>query len=992
MCPSSWVSLWVICEEPQELIEGERPRPQGSSPVNEYPANEKYSDKQAEQEIYDPYHKSGSTKKGKWVGFGSFFEKRSFARMSQTEDIEDTESGVFVRTVKEAGVEGLIVRGGGKAGIFVQEVKPESPASKHLSVKEGDQILSATLYFDNVSYEDALEILGHAQTCKMELCLKRKTPSASSTLERSTDMQPEFASEEASPAVRGRPKTQRRQEARISWPKFPSLTRGRKAYFKRSHSTSEAEEEKLELSPTTSDTESPVKSQKVVKDKTKMQKVKVSKVKTSLRSKSADQSERLVVEPTPEFVEFIEKQEALQKTSDSLGPQGAMLTETLVVDETVRKAAGRMRNECTFPSGSGTEAEPGRHKSELISLDKTLKTTDITDSLVDQKCHSAKHSPDGKKRKKKQRSELRVNIQGKEKEELSPDSLLMSPQPLPTHTSPKAIKIPDTETRTQDFSVVLESTVSPRVISHAEMREHQMAIDINSQRVNISQPAPKVDKKIEGEQLNLDGNLIKADTSFDISDISTSKRYQKTDSGKQWKERSILISDLKRYGIRSRSPTADISLARAHFGVPATKVDSSPLKPITSSSEHGLLEKMSDKTPKIPSTTSLLTEEALEKTSFRKDSGSSTIPDVGIKDPLLKLGDSELPVETKTNGLKGELDAVISPKFKLPKKDITDLDIHETMLQKTKQEHPIEKIEKKINLPKREDIEIPGMEATASKASAPVPGVKMTVDIQMQTINVDNIKEVSSKTDQPTVKLPKVDLPDLDTHPQITKTDVTAEKVNLNITPAISKSKTSHMTGMSEDASIIGPQSVTQTDLNEGKIKVFEQSDTSYSIAELSKRSLPTFKLPKTQLADADSHQPITMTQLEHSKLKAEMIGLKPETFLLKEKDGADLGMEPEIRIKLPNREDFEIPGSEGSVALANNNQLPGIKPSQTGDVTAAQTSAIETQKVHAVISSDTTKDTTSKLRCSTMKLPNVEFSEPDSHQQITKVDVDAEK
>uniref|UniRef100_A0A673HXI3 PDZ domain-containing protein n=1 Tax=Sinocyclocheilus rhinocerous TaxID=307959 RepID=A0A673HXI3_9TELE len=90
-----------VCEEP-EVLEGERPRPQGSSP-------------------------------------------------------------------------GLVVSGG-KDGIFIKEVKPESPASKHLSVKEGDQILSATVYFDNVSYEDALQILEHAQPYKVAFCLKRKPP------------------------------------------------------------------------------------------------------------------------------------------------------------------------------------------------------------------------------------------------------------------------------------------------------------------------------------------------------------------------------------------------------------------------------------------------------------------------------------------------------------------------------------------------------------------------------------------------------------------------------------------------------------------------------------------------------------------------------------------------------------------------------------------------------------------------------------------------
>uniref|UniRef100_A0A3P9HMH2 PDZ domain-containing protein n=1 Tax=Oryzias latipes TaxID=8090 RepID=A0A3P9HMH2_ORYLA len=82
--------------------------------------------------------------------------------------------GVIVRTPKDGCAEGLVYSGGGKEGIFIKEVVPESPASKSLKVKEGDQILSATVYFDNVPYEDAIQILEHAQAYKVKLCLKRK--------------------------------------------------------------------------------------------------------------------------------------------------------------------------------------------------------------------------------------------------------------------------------------------------------------------------------------------------------------------------------------------------------------------------------------------------------------------------------------------------------------------------------------------------------------------------------------------------------------------------------------------------------------------------------------------------------------------------------------------------------------------------------------------------------------------------------------------------
>lgn len=43
-----------------------------------------------------------------------------------------------------------------------------------LTVCTGDQVLSATVYFDNMTYEDAMQILEHAQAYKLKLCLKRK--------------------------------------------------------------------------------------------------------------------------------------------------------------------------------------------------------------------------------------------------------------------------------------------------------------------------------------------------------------------------------------------------------------------------------------------------------------------------------------------------------------------------------------------------------------------------------------------------------------------------------------------------------------------------------------------------------------------------------------------------------------------------------------------------------------------------------------------------
>ncbi|XP_029350230.1 protein AHNAK2-like [Echeneis naucrates] len=190
------------------------------------------------------------------------FEKRSTPKMSKLKEVHSPESGVIVKTAKDGCAEGLIYGGGGKEGIFIKEVVPESPASKSLKLKEGDQILSATVYFDNVSYEDAIQILEHAQAYKVKLCLKRKPDI--------TETEPAIDSNEEelyAPEMREQGKTKRRGDARISWPKFSSFGKGRKSRFTRSHSSSEADEQrKLELSPTTSDTESPIKSQDALKD------------------------------------------------------------------------------------------------------------------------------------------------------------------------------------------------------------------------------------------------------------------------------------------------------------------------------------------------------------------------------------------------------------------------------------------------------------------------------------------------------------------------------------------------------------------------------------------------------------------------------------------------------------------------------------------------------------------------------------------------------
>ncbi|XP_038623581.1 periaxin [Tachyglossus aculeatus] len=96
---------------------------------------------------------------------------RSTEELKRAELVE-----IIVETEAEAGVSGINVAGGGKEGIFIKDLLKDSPAAKSLSLQEGDQLLSARVFFENFKYEDALRLLQCAEPYKVSFCLKRTVP------------------------------------------------------------------------------------------------------------------------------------------------------------------------------------------------------------------------------------------------------------------------------------------------------------------------------------------------------------------------------------------------------------------------------------------------------------------------------------------------------------------------------------------------------------------------------------------------------------------------------------------------------------------------------------------------------------------------------------------------------------------------------------------------------------------------------------------------
>ncbi|XP_014726959.1 PREDICTED: protein AHNAK2-like, partial [Sturnus vulgaris] len=189
---------------------------------------------------------------------------------------------VTLKTEVEAGASGFSVKGGGNEGIFIKRVLKESPASKIFSLREGDQLLSATIFFDNIKYEDALKILQYSEPYRVQFSLKRKIavqedPEHSTAQHKKerigqekelSDSIPEEALHASGKAISeedretlivsqriGRSK--RPKKDRLSWPKFQSIKNKKILRHRRSHSTSDAYEPAIQdISPTSTDTES----------------------------------------------------------------------------------------------------------------------------------------------------------------------------------------------------------------------------------------------------------------------------------------------------------------------------------------------------------------------------------------------------------------------------------------------------------------------------------------------------------------------------------------------------------------------------------------------------------------------------------------------------------------------------------------------------------------------------------------------------------------
>ncbi|XP_029412448.1 periaxin isoform X2 [Nannospalax galili] len=171
------------------------------------------------------------------------------ARSRSAEELKRAELvEIIVETEAQTGVSGINVAGGGREGIFVRELREDSPAARSLSLQEGDQLLSARVFFENFKYEDALRLLQCAEPYKVSFCLKRTVPTGDLALRPGTvagyeikgprakvaklniqSLSPVKKKKMVLPGALGTPADLAPVDVEFSLPKFSRLRRGPKA-------------------------------------------------------------------------------------------------------------------------------------------------------------------------------------------------------------------------------------------------------------------------------------------------------------------------------------------------------------------------------------------------------------------------------------------------------------------------------------------------------------------------------------------------------------------------------------------------------------------------------------------------------------------------------------------------------------------------------------------------------------------------------------------
>ncbi|XP_063145104.1 protein AHNAK2 [Candoia aspera] len=871
---------------------------------------------------------------------------------------------VTLQTDVESGASGFSVAGGGAEGIFVKQVLKESPASKLFSLKEGDQLLSATIFFDNIKYEDALKILQYSEPYKVQFNLKRKlvgkdeletihsaTQSKKEKLSQGRDtleISEKTISEEDKThlIVKQRVGRQKRpKKDRLSWPKFQSIKGKKILGHRRSRSTSDAYEHGIpDVSPTSTDTESQFQPEEI-------------------HGKTKKQSQKKLKFPTIGFKMYKSKQEPYEVNpfKEYENDTNMELPEVMTGEDTTSLDIDRK----------------ARGKQEL--------KRDVSDTIFQHPQHIRKY-PD---------VELTITTSKDKKAKSSIEFTKQEPI-VPTSQMKTAViqtkHISDSQTKVSQNIPKIRKKKKKDSRDKSEI-ETQSQKEEKGKEINIASKCTLT--HIEGAKPAMDINWPQVDISLHKADHKATKSELKM--GEIAADINISVSDLK-------SPTDQAILG---LQIPDQETNAQSVKipvegsDITQEDEDGKFKMLKFQKPKFG--ISLPKGKGVPEGEVTLPSVEADLPKTGLKAEVT-LPSADLEADIKLPGVEVEapsLDVEVGEKGKIKMPGVKMPSVKVAKLVAPEVGISLPKVEADISLPKGK-AELPEGELAVK-----VPEAGGTTEGGGMKIHMPKFKMPSMGFSKPDIKGPKVDV-----DVSMPKMDISLPETELHV--AKPKIEAGKLVG---DISISAPEVKIPTgqasldleapdvDVEAPSGKVALQGPDIKMESGDSKFKMPKFQMPKFGISlpkgKGVPEGEVTLPSVEADLPKT---GLKAEVTL----PSADL----EADIKLPGVE-VEAPSLDVEVGEKGKIKMPGVKmPSVKVPKLKAPEVGISLPKVEADVSlpkgkaelpegelavkapeaGGTTEGGGMKIHMPKFKMPSMGFSKPDIKGPKADVDVSMPK
>ncbi|XP_050808418.1 protein AHNAK2 isoform X13 [Gopherus flavomarginatus] len=752
---------------------------------------------------------------------------------------------VTLKTEVESGASGFSVTGGGNEGIFVKQVLKGSPASKIFSLREGDQLLSATIFFDNIKYEDALKILQYSEPYKVQFSLKRKLAGKEelekihstaqhkkekisqekelnekipgTTLEISEKIISEEDKEKGIVKQRvGR--TKRPRKERLSWPKFQSMKNKKILGHRRSHSTSDAHEHATQdISPTSTDTESQLQQEEFCSKEKKgsQKKLKFPNIGFKMHRTKAETEEKQRLEiktMTPTKKDKIRKEDVSMETPEILTVQysasSAYETKVSEIQDNVKKDLKDMENGLPIYTEKYSEVEINitKQKDQIATSKPTTATSQIPPITTEiSKPTSEIQTPGLKDIQSKQIPQALPRTRKKKQKGSSEEkSIKISLQPPEEGITNKEMRdhLEHTSVQIKGLEIKTTKKETGKTKQENEMNEEcehdQMQIsDIQKENFGIyTNKGKKPESEITLHKLETDihKKTVKIEaTEIDMNVPKAPVQIDPVTEGSGWKMQLLSLKMPKVLKADIQAPKVDITLPSVDVSLPKAKVDIKGPETTAKAVEIEGEIKATDKDAKGKE--SIFKMPTFAMPSFGWSTSKETSGGVADVEPSLKEPQVTLPSAREEGEITVSGPAIQAPSVELEIGISAGKDGEKGKIKMPDVKLPSVKLPEvkapqvQVSLPKVEaDISLPKSQAQIKEGGfeVKVPDMESLIEVETGKTEATGMKIHMPKVKMPSLGFskPEIKAPKGDVDVTISKVDVTLPTCDVSLQEA----------------------------------------------------------------------------------------------------------------------------------------------------------------------------------------------------------------